>query len=207
MNRDKVSRHNLGAIVGDHILRHEHVHATIARYRPLAVIVVVIVAAHRRQHELLYNHLNNGLVDREDKLAADNRRALLEEGINRRLFEELVEVGRRGARMFHQRYIIRELDWVLIDHVAADVVTVEYAISMLAPRRALSFSLSVVDIAAKALAEAAHGAIDDATMCFARGYTQPEFACQLLLPRMRALLWWNDGGWSKRTHQPWRARG
>ena len=55
---------------------------------------------------------------------------------------------------------------MLIDHVAVDVVTAEYAIPMLAPRRALEFLLSVVDIAAKALAESAHGTTNDATMCF-----------------------------------------
>ena len=173
MNRDEVAGHDLGAIIGDHVLRHGHVHATIARYRPFTLIFVFIVATRRGQHELLYSHLDDGLVNREDELAADNCRALLEEGINRRLFEELSEVGRRGARLFRQRCILRELDWVLLDHVAEDVVTAEYTIPMLAPCCTLAFLISVVDIAAKALTEAAHSTIDNATMCFMRGYTQP----------------------------------
>ena len=71
----------------------------------------------------MYDHLDDGLVNREDELAADNCRALLEEGINRRLFEELSEVGRRGARLFRQRCILRKIDWVLLNHVAVDVFT------------------------------------------------------------------------------------
>ena len=115
-------------------------------------------------------------------------------------------VGRLGAQLFCQRCILRQLDWVLIDHVAADVVTAEYVIPMLASCCALAFSLSVVDIAAKAPVEAAHVTIDDANMCFERGYTQPEFACQLLLPRIQDLLWWHDLGWSNRTQKSWCAR-
>ena len=76
---------------------------------------------------------------------------------------------------------------------------------MLAPRRALACLLSVVDITDKALAEPANDTINDTTVCFAQGYTQPEFACQLLLPHIRALLRWHDVGWSKRTQPMWRA--
>ena len=99
-------------------------------------------------------------------MTTNNCRALLEEGINHCLFEELAEVGRRGARLFCQLCILRKLDWVLLDHVAADVVATEYTIPMLVSRCALAFSLSVVEIATKALAEAAHGTTNNATMCF-----------------------------------------
>ena len=55
--------------------------------------------------------------------------------------------------------------------MAADVVAAEYAITMLDPCHVIAFLLSIVEIVAKALTEAAHGTINDATMCFAQGYT------------------------------------
>ena len=80
LDHDNVARQDFGAIFSDHVLRNKHVHATIAKWRPFSVFIIVVMR--RGQQELMYNHLNNKLIDWADALAPNNCRALLEEGIN-----------------------------------------------------------------------------------------------------------------------------
>lgn len=79
----------------------------------------------RRQPKLLLAFFDNSFVHSGNALALNNRRALLGEGADTWLLEELAEIGRRKSRPFYQRFMLKDFSWTLLGRMNADVITLE----------------------------------------------------------------------------------